>query len=77
MVWNLAIIAAFVLARGVADATPAGRAAAAWGAVVGSLLQLLVQLPSVLALLGGLRLSLRERSPEHVRTVLRNFVPGS
>lgn len=71
--WNVAIIAAFVLARDVSD-LPRLAEWAMWGAVVGSLLQLLVQLPSVFDLLGGLRLSLRERSPE-LRTVLRNFAP--
>ena len=71
--WNVAIIIAFVLARGVTD-LPRLAELAMWGAVAGSLLQLLVQLPSVLGLLGGLRLSLRDRSPE-LRTVIRNFVP--
>jgi putative peptidoglycan lipid II flippase len=46
----------------------------AWGWVLGSLLQFLVQLPNVLALLPGFRPRLDVRSP-HVRTVLRNFGP--
>ncbi len=71
--WNVAIIVGFVLARGTPD-LPRLAELAMWGAVAGSLLQLLVQLPSVLDLLGGLRLSLRDRSPE-LRTVLRNFAP--
>jgi putative peptidoglycan lipid II flippase len=46
----------------------------AWASVVGSLLQVAVQLPTVLKLLGGLKLSLALRA-EHVRTVIRNFFP--
>ncbi len=46
----------------------------AWGSVVGSAIQLLVQLPVVLRLVPGLRLTLASGS-HHVRTVLRNFVP--
>jgi putative peptidoglycan lipid II flippase len=46
----------------------------AWGWVLGSLLQFLVQLPSVLQLLPGFRPVLDVRSP-YVRTVLRNFGP--
>jgi putative peptidoglycan lipid II flippase len=42
--------------------------------VVGSALQVLVQLPTVLRLLQGLHLSLDHRS-ENVRTVARNFTP--
>src|SRR5206468_3586386 len=48
---------------------------AAWGAVVGGGLQLAVQLPSVLRLLGkGARLSLG-RGDVHVAEVVRNFLP--
>ena len=51
--WNIAIIAALIWA-GVGGGDNASVAiAAAWGAVIGSALQLLVQLPSVLRLLGG------------------------
>ena len=46
----------------------------AWGSVVGSGLQVLVQLPVVLRLLHGLRLSLDYRA-ENVRVVVRNFLP--
>jgi putative peptidoglycan lipid II flippase len=46
----------------------------AWGAVVGSALQVAVQLPVVLRLLKGLHLTLRHRT-ENVRTVVRNFTP--
>jgi putative peptidoglycan lipid II flippase len=47
-----------------------------WGAVAGSILQLAVQLPSVLRLLGGLRGPLTGRTPS-LGIVLRNFVPVS
>jgi putative peptidoglycan lipid II flippase len=43
------------------------------GAVAGSALQMLVQLPSVLALVPGLRLRLE--LSEHVRATARNFLP--
>jgi putative peptidoglycan lipid II flippase len=46
----------------------------AWGAVVGSALQVGVQLPSVLHLLDGLRLSL-DYHAKNVQTVIRNFGP--
>jgi len=46
----------------------------AWGSVVGSALQVGVQLPVVLRLLRGLRLSLGYRA-QNVRTVVNNFVP--
>jgi putative peptidoglycan lipid II flippase len=46
----------------------------AWGWVLGSLLQFLVQLPNVLTLLPGFRPVLDVKSP-HVRSVLRNFGP--
>ena len=73
--WNFAIVAAFLLFR---DAASLPRLAelAMWGAVAGSLLQLVVQLPTVVRLLGGLRLSLAARPPS-LRIVLRNFVPVS
>lgn len=46
----------------------------AWGSVAGSALQVGVQLPSVMRLLGGLRLSLNYHA-NNVRIVIRNFVP--
>ena len=46
----------------------------AWTSVVGSALQVVVQLPTVLKLLGGLKLSLTHQS-ENVRAVIRNFFP--
>jgi putative peptidoglycan lipid II flippase len=46
----------------------------AWGWVLGSALQFLVQLPRVLALLPGFRPRFDLKSP-HIRSVLRNFGP--
>ena len=46
----------------------------AWGSVVGSALQVGVQLPVVLRLLRTLRLSLSYQA-ENVKTVVRNFFP--
>ena len=73
MVWNGAIIAGFLLARG---GTPLPRLAelAMYGAVAGSVLQLLVQLPAVAALLGGIRLGPVRDTPE-LRGVVGTFVP--
>jgi putative peptidoglycan lipid II flippase len=45
-----------------------------WGSVLGSALQVVVQMPVVLRLLKGLHLSLNYRL-ENVRTVIRNFIP--
>jgi putative peptidoglycan lipid II flippase len=79
VLWNLAIVAAVVAGwrAGLAapDRLPRLAAYAAWGAVAGSALQLVVQLPSVLRLARGLRVGLGRGSP-HVRTVLRNFAPA-
>ena len=46
----------------------------AWGSVAGSVLQVAAQLPIVLRLLGGLRLSLHFHAV-NVRTIIRNFFP--
>ncbi len=73
VVWNAAIIAAALLVRrGTAERLAV---VIAWGAVAGSLLQVLVQLPTVLALVRGLRIRLGTSDPE-VRTVVRNFWPA-
>jgi putative peptidoglycan lipid II flippase len=77
VVWSAAIIAALILG---AHAGPPGDQAriaiwAAWGAVAGGALQLFVQLPSVLRLLGkGARLSLG-RGDLQVAEIVRNFLP--
>ena len=74
VLWNAAIIAALVLeGRSTHEGYPLATAAAI-GAVVGSLLQLMFQLPVVLVLLRGLRVSLG-RGSSHVRTVWTSFGP--
>jgi putative peptidoglycan lipid II flippase len=74
VVWNAAIIAATLLAPG---GSPAERIVlwTAWGAVVGGLLQFVVQLPVVVRINGPLRLSFGRRDL-NVRTVLGNFLPA-
>ena len=72
VVWNLAIIAALVAfggRRGQRDLA----VLAAWGSVVGSLLQLLIQLPAVLGVLDGLRPG--PLLGAGARSVLRSFGP--
>lgn len=77
VVWNLAILGAVLRSGGVAGEFDLARTAA-WGALLGSALQLVVQLPVVWALLhrsesAAIRgTSLRSTN---VRTVVRNFGP--
>lgn len=73
IVWNLAIIVTLLVFGGHRDSYALTKAVA-WGSVIGSALQLGVQLPSVLGLVQRLRLSPDPTYP-HVRIVLRNFVP--
>src|ERR1700682_1972225 len=73
VLWNVAMIAGMV-AFGAGRTQNSLVVVTAWASVVGSALQVLVQLPVVLRLLGGLKLSFAHQS-EHVRTVIRNFVP--
>ena len=72
VIWNVSMIVTLVWWGGV---TPLPRLAIvlAWGAVAGSTLQMLVQLPSVLRLVPGLRPRLEWSS--HVRTIVANFAP--
>ncbi len=73
VIWNAAMIATmFGYGRGNPPSSLA--VILAWGSVVGSALQVLVQLPTVLRLLHGLRLSLGFHA-ENVRIVIRNFFP--
>jgi len=84
VVWSAAIILALIIGahtgspwNGVPIFQYQARLAvwAAWGAVVGGALQLAVQLPLVVRLLGrGTRLSLG-RGDAHVAEVVRNFLP--
>ena len=73
VLWNAAMITTLVAFGGVAS-LPTLAVYLAWGSVVGSAIQFLVQLPVVLRLVPGLRLTFASGS-QHVRTVLRNFVP--
>ena len=71
--WNLAIIGTLI-AFGRRLAPESLAIAAAWGSLGGSVLQLLVQLPTVLTLLDHFRPTLNATSA-YVRAVLRNFGP--
>jgi putative peptidoglycan lipid II flippase len=72
VVWNLAIIAALLGFGGRQARYPLAEIAA-WGSVVGSLLQFAIQLPSVLRMLGGFRTGRTRAEP--VLLVARNFGP--
>jgi len=73
VVWNAAIIIAAILGRHAGQLRFA--VIVAWGAAAGSLLQVLVQLPTVLALARDLQFRTNLADPE-VRTVVRNFWPA-
>jgi len=73
VMWNAAMIATLIVFG--ADSTlPRLAVALAWGSVVGSALQFVVQVPVVLAVAPDLRLATAVAS-EHVRIVARNFLP--
>lgn len=72
VLWNAAMIVALVWRGGQGVRLDRLAIALAWASVVGSALQLLVQLPSVLALVRHLRLSLDWSRPT-VRAVTRAF----
>lgn len=83
VVWNLAIIASLIFFgrhSGTLDEAQLGQFQArlailtAWGSVIGSALQFIVQLPTVFWLVRGLR-PVFDFGNVHVRTVLRNFFP--
>lgn len=73
VLWNLVFIAALFVFGG---SRPLDELAiiVAWSTVVGGILQLAVQLPPVLGLLGGLPRGIREGAAG-VRQVVRNFIP--
>ncbi|HXW61714.1 MAG TPA: murein biosynthesis integral membrane protein MurJ [Candidatus Acidoferrales bacterium] len=73
VIWNAAMIGTMWIWGGSRDQYSLS-VILAWGAVVGSVLQVGAQLPIVLRLLGGLRLSLRYQT-ENVKTVVQNFFP--
>ncbi len=72
--WNLTIIGTLIL-TGSETAQRHTAIYAAWGSVLGSLLQVLVQVPTVVMLLGRLRPRLQWRSL-HVQAVVYNFMPA-
>ena len=71
VLWNIAMIAG-MLAFGAGRAQNSLVVITAWASVLGSALQVLVQLPMVFKLLGGLKLSLAHQA-EHVRIVIRPY----
>jgi putative peptidoglycan lipid II flippase len=73
VLWNVAMIVGMI-AFGAGRAQNSLVVITAWASVAGSALQVLVQLPMVFKLLGGLTLSLAHQA-EHVRIVIRNFFP--
>jgi putative peptidoglycan lipid II flippase len=73
VIWNVAMIATLVAYGRRVDPSRLV-IALAWGSVGGTLLQVVVQLPTVFRLVRRLRVSLAIGS-EHVRTVLRNLLP--
>jgi putative peptidoglycan lipid II flippase len=73
VLWNVAMIGTLVW-FGRRASLPELAVWLAWGSVLGSALQMLVQLPTVLTLLGRLHVGLLRRSP-HVRDVVHNFAP--
>jgi putative peptidoglycan lipid II flippase len=72
VLWNAAMIATLVL-FGRAELSRLALLLA-WGSVIGSALQFMVQSPVVWKVAPDLRFSL-DTTSQHVRTVLRNFVP--
>ena len=74
VLWNAAMIATLVRYGATAD-LPRLAVLLAWGSVVGSLLQFVVQVPVVLRLAPDLRFAF-DTASAHVRTIARNFVPA-
>ncbi len=72
VVWNAAMIATLLVFRGMEDSALAVRLAC--GTVLGSALQVGVQLPEVLRLVHKLR-PVWDTQSKHVREVIRNFTP--
>jgi putative peptidoglycan lipid II flippase len=73
VVWNAAMIVTLIM-FGAGTTLPRLAVLLAWGSVVGSVLQFLVQLPVVLQVAPDLRLAL-DTTSIHVRTIGRNFLP--
>jgi putative peptidoglycan lipid II flippase len=73
VVWNLVMIASLIGFGGRLEQFRLTRAVA-WGSVVGSAMQVAVQLPHVTRLIRRFRVSMGIRM-ESVQTVIRNFIP--
>ena len=73
VVWNGCIIAALLLAKG--ETLEVIVTWAAWGTVLGSIAQFVVQLPSVLSLLGGFSPKPSLSLPA-VKQIVKNFLPA-
>ncbi len=71
--WNLAIIVPLLFFGGRVGQFPLAEITA-WGSVIGSALQILVQVPTVLRVVHRLRPAF-DLASAHVRTVIRNFFP--
>jgi putative peptidoglycan lipid II flippase len=71
--WNLVMIASLIGFGGQLEQFPLAKAVA-WGSVIGSAMQVGVQLPLVARLMSGFRVSLGI-GMEGVQTVIRNFIP--
>jgi len=72
VLWNAAMIGTLVLYG--SSELPQLAALLAWGSVAGSALQFAIQVPVVLRVAPQLRFSIH--LSEHVRTVVRNFIPA-
>jgi putative peptidoglycan lipid II flippase len=73
VLWNIAMIVGMItFGRGRAQDSLV--VYTAWASVAGSALQVAVQLPTVLRLLGGLKLALAYHA-ENVRIIIHNFLP--
>ncbi len=72
VMWNAAMVATLVIYGGAP--LPKLAVLLAWGSVAGSALQFVVQIPIVLRLAPDLKLAF-DTASDHVRTVVRNFVP--
>jgi putative peptidoglycan lipid II flippase len=75
VLWNLAMISAMLAFGATRQLYPLAKIVA-WGSVAGSILQFAVQLPSVIRLAGRFRFQF-DLVCSHVRTVIRNFIPGA
>lgn len=71
--WNIAIISSLLFFGGTMGQFPLAEVAA-WGALVGSALQFLVQLPTVFRLVHRLR-PVIDLASAHVKTAVKNFFP--